>query len=140
MRSFSAELARGEVVRVRIASLRMRQVSTSLILALLVAAPLLQLRCAIACASEATAESADACHHQHGQTFPGIQALESRHDCGQHAIPTGILAANPGPGLDALPVASGTEALSLIRDSDMASFVITPPRGSPRSFIVPLRL
>jgi hypothetical protein len=117
----------------------MRRSLAFVVLALLVGTPLLQLRCAMACASDGKAESG-ACHHRHA-TASGVAISESHHDCSRHATPVAVRSTDRLLTPDALPVASTAPATSA-GDVDFASraFVIASPGGPPGTFVVPLRV
>jgi hypothetical protein len=119
----------------------MRRSSAALVFALFLATPLLQLRCAIACAMEDVQESAGACHHHHTATVEGIPAIDCRHDCGEHATTTAILLTNRLLNLDALPeTVTAPTVAAAIDDIVPSSFVLSPPGGPPDGLVVPLRL
>jgi hypothetical protein len=113
----------------------MQRLFASALLALLVCAPLIQARCAAACALEVA--SAGPCH-EHEQTGP--LTFTSGHGCGQHATPS---VGPVGSRIHALDLAAAPPAAFFMPTPPpatiAASSMRTPPGGPPGSFVVPLR-
>lgn len=119
----------------------MRRLYPSLVLVLLLAAPLLQLQCAIACATAAASKSAHACHSESATTPDDSLTLASPHDCGAHSAPTAIVRATRAQNVHVLVAASMAQASVLvITPFATSSLVAAPPGGPPGGLVVPLRV
>jgi hypothetical protein len=121
----------------------MRRFLAFLVAAVFLGAPLLQLRCVIACAMEEAAEPADACHadEQHAREHAASPTIGASRDCCEQATPAAIVVISRDLTPDALPPASSAAAVttspSLIFVSAAAAL---PPGGPPAGLFAPLRL
>ena len=120
---------------------RMRRFYRLLVLALLLAAPLLQLRCAMACALPEASASVGGCEHERAAAPEGVPTLASHHDCGEHATPAAVVVTNRPLNLDAVPATPVPLTGALTTKLAVAALpVAAHPGGPPGALVVPLRV
>ena len=118
----------------------MRRFYPSLVLALLLATPLLHLRCAIARAMPETSASAGRCEHERATAPEATRTLASHHDCGEHAASAAVVLTNRLLHLDALPAARVSSIGAVATRLFTAIPVAVSLGGPPGVLLVPLRV
>ena len=108
-------------------------------LALLIAAPLLQLRCAVVCSEDATA-TVDSCHQE--STAPSHQSpgIGLNHDCTGHAPATAVAVPHRTIPLDGLPAGTLASIHVAISAHTLTFREAAAPGGPPVALVIPLRV
>ncbi len=120
----------------------MRRRCASLLLTVLVSLPIVQLRCAIACASEDSVTVSGECHHHRATASSCISVVTAeQHDCGEHATPSAAIDAIRGADLDAVRVVATTVIVPLVADlAHLPGASSSPPGDPPTGLLVLLRV